>query len=109
MKYKNISVLLALLSAVFMGFTSLTPLKDDGSGQIKVEMVTDYGTIKIKLYNETPLHRDNFVKLVDSYSGKFANQEAIAYFAKSLEPYLRKNFAPRAPDVTAAQVAARRK
>ncbi len=27
---------------------------------------TSYGDIKIKLYNETPLHRDNFIKLADS-------------------------------------------
>ena len=25
---------------------------------------TKYGNIKVKLYNETPLHRDNFIKLV---------------------------------------------
>jgi peptidyl-prolyl cis-trans isomerase B (cyclophilin B) len=30
----------------------------------KVEMITNYGTIQVKLYNETPLHRDNFLKLV---------------------------------------------
>ncbi|HEY3372356.1 MAG TPA: peptidylprolyl isomerase [Prolixibacteraceae bacterium] len=29
----------------------------------KVQIATEYGTIKIKLYDETPLHRDNFVKL----------------------------------------------
>ncbi|MDQ2179405.1 peptidylprolyl isomerase [Marinifilum sp. D714] len=28
-----------------------------------VEIETEYGDIKIKLYDETPLHRDNFVKL----------------------------------------------
>ena len=28
-----------------------------------VEMVTDHGTMLIELYNETPLHRDNFLKL----------------------------------------------
>ena len=28
-----------------------------------VEMVTDFGTIKMKLFNETPKHRDNFIKL----------------------------------------------
>lgn len=27
---------------------------------------TSYGKIKVKLYNETPLHRDNFLKLADS-------------------------------------------
>ncbi|MDP1727326.1 MAG: peptidylprolyl isomerase [Bacteroidota bacterium] len=30
----------------------------------KVELTTDYGVIVMKLYNETPKHRDNFIKLV---------------------------------------------
>ena len=30
----------------------------------KVKMVTDSGIIVLKLYNQTPLHRDNFIKLV---------------------------------------------
>lgn len=29
-----------------------------------VDLTTQYGTIRLKLYNETPLHRDNFIKLV---------------------------------------------
>ena len=29
------------------------------------DIVTSKGTIKVKLYKETPLHRDNFVKLYD--------------------------------------------
>ena len=29
-----------------------------------VQLVTDSGSVKIALYNETPLHRDNFLKLV---------------------------------------------
>ncbi len=32
----------------------------------KVEITTDYGVIVVKLYNETPLHRDNFLKLADA-------------------------------------------
>ncbi|MGI9531625.1 peptidylprolyl isomerase [Lutimonas sp.] len=28
----------------------------------KIEMLTDHGTMVIELYNETPLHRDNFIK-----------------------------------------------
>ena len=31
----------------------------------KIEMITDHGTMIIELYNETPLHRDNFIKLVN--------------------------------------------
>ena len=30
-----------------------------------IEVVTDYGTLVIELYNETPKHRDNMVKLVN--------------------------------------------
>ncbi len=32
---------------------------------------TDYGDIKAKLFDETPLHRDNFIKLVQEgwYNG----------------------------------------
>jgi len=29
-----------------------------------VQITTNYGIIKVKLYNETPIHRDNFLKLV---------------------------------------------
>lgn len=30
-----------------------------------VQVETEFGAIKIKLYNETPLHRDNFIKLIN--------------------------------------------
>jgi peptidylprolyl isomerase len=64
MKNKNKYASLALLLLVLIAFSSFMPLKDNGSGEIRIMMVTDLGTIKIKLYNETPLHRDNFMKLV---------------------------------------------
>lgn len=32
--------------------------------ETKVKIETEFGVIKIKLYNETPLHRDNFIKLI---------------------------------------------
>lgn len=31
-----------------------------------VKILTNYGTMKVALYNETPQHRDNFIKLVKS-------------------------------------------
>jgi len=31
-----------------------------------VRIMTDYGNIDIKLYDDTPLHRDNFIKLIRS-------------------------------------------
>lgn len=36
-----------------------------------------------------------FLDLVDSYSGRYVNQPAVAYFVKYLEPYYRKNFEAR--------------
>lgn len=30
-----------------------------------VEIITDFGTMKVRLYDETPLHRDNFIKLAE--------------------------------------------
>ncbi|MFY7653041.1 MAG: peptidylprolyl isomerase [Chitinophagaceae bacterium] len=33
--------------------------------EVKVLIETPYGNMVVKLYNETPLHRDNFLKLVD--------------------------------------------
>jgi peptidyl-prolyl cis-trans isomerase B (cyclophilin B) len=48
---------LALLTLTF-GVISKSPTE--------VELTTNYGTIIFRLYDETPLHRDNFIKLVDS-------------------------------------------
>ncbi|MFT7589058.1 MAG: cyclophilin family peptidyl-prolyl cis-trans isomerase, partial [Limisphaerales bacterium] len=35
----------------------------DNSPQTMVALETEYGTMKIRLYNNTPQHRDNFIKL----------------------------------------------
>jgi peptidylprolyl isomerase/peptidyl-prolyl cis-trans isomerase B (cyclophilin B) len=35
--------------------------------ETKVQIVTDLGKITVKLYNETPQHRDNFLKLVQEH------------------------------------------
>lgn len=67
MKYKNKCALLALVFIALTALQSLKPFEDNTPGEIKVMIETDFGTIKIKLYNETPLHRDNFVKLVKEH------------------------------------------
>jgi cyclophilin family peptidyl-prolyl cis-trans isomerase len=48
------------------GFTSvkLPQKKQEKIPEHIIIIYTDFGNIKIKLYNETPLHRDNFLKLV---------------------------------------------
>jgi len=41
-----------------------TPVKAVVQVQRLVQIQTNYGTMVVKLYNETPQHRDNFIKLV---------------------------------------------
>lgn len=41
-----------------------TPAKPAQPAERLVEIKTDSGTMVVKLYNATPLHRDNFIKLV---------------------------------------------
>jgi cyclophilin family peptidyl-prolyl cis-trans isomerase len=45
--------------------TTIDPLKQSASKERLVEITTDFGTMIARLYDSTPLHRDNFVKLVE--------------------------------------------
>ncbi|MBI2271564.1 MAG: peptidylprolyl isomerase [Bacteroidetes bacterium] len=51
----------------FMGLISILYAGGNETKETQVQIVTTEGIIKIKLYNDTPLHRDNFVKLVNSH------------------------------------------
>ena len=57
---------LLILSLVFAALVGQAQQKET-----VVVIETNYGTIKAKLYNDTPLHRDNFIKLVNEgwYNG----------------------------------------
>jgi cyclophilin family peptidyl-prolyl cis-trans isomerase len=61
MKIKHLFYVVVLLAVVSCGSTGKQGKKEKTS-YVLVE--TSFGEMKIKLYNETPLHRDNFVKLV---------------------------------------------
>jgi len=53
------------LIMVFAGlFVNLSCGVSQKSNETIVQIKTEYGNIKIKLYDETPLHRDNFIKLI---------------------------------------------
>jgi len=60
--YLKTSLLLLLILSFWKCDTKTKAPKEEQ--RKTVEMVTDYGTMVIELYNETPLHRDNFIKLV---------------------------------------------
>ena len=50
-------------SASIKKYKKTIPKKD---GCYHVLIMTDQGNMVVKLYNETPLHRDNFIRLVNS-------------------------------------------
>lgn len=61
MKYKKLfpAFLFALLAINSKSYSCI----NDSIKETRVMITTEFGTIKIRLYNETPLHRDNFIKL----------------------------------------------
>lgn len=60
--YRTLIAVTILFSAISCGSLNI----GGGNKEQKVLITTSEGDIKIKLYNETPLHRDNFKKLVKS-------------------------------------------
>ena len=58
--------LIVLLTILVCGLTACKPgQKKDGNmeKETKLKIETSAGDIIVKLYNETPKHRDNFIKL----------------------------------------------
>jgi len=58
-----------------------------------VNIKTTIGMIKVKLYNETPLHRDNFLKLVKSkfYDGLTFHRVINHFMIQTGDPSTRQN------------------
>lgn len=61
---KKISVLLLLVFFIACSSTRNSASKIPGA---RVKLTTDSGVIVLRLYNQTPLHRDNFLKLVKQH------------------------------------------
>ncbi len=61
---KKLYFLAFFLFAAFLGNSQvLVKQQKESHKGTRVEMVTNYGRIALLLYDETPLHRDNFIKL----------------------------------------------
>ncbi|MFL5764934.1 MAG: peptidylprolyl isomerase [Bacteroidia bacterium] len=67
MNYKNLFPRFSLLFALLLAFTSFIVPPGGQKGITRVLIQTNYGDIKVVLYNETPLHRDNFIKLIKEH------------------------------------------
>src|SRR2546430_968602 len=59
--------LLLIVSVLFTSAYSLTYQVKKGDVGKDVEMVTSKGTMVIRLSDSTPLHRDNFIKLINQH------------------------------------------
>ena len=57
-----------LLSFLFVAQQDAVAQKKASSKDIRVEMVTTEGKMVFQLFNDTPLHRDNFLKLVEQHT-----------------------------------------
>lgn len=66
MKFKTTALILGFVAMVCCSakFASKGDKQKEKSTFVLIETV--YGNMKIRLYNETPLHRDNFIKLVET-------------------------------------------
>ena len=65
MMTKKITFFIVCLFLCFFGFAQKTDNHDaNGERVYYVKIETSHGDMVVKLYNETPKHRDNFVKLV---------------------------------------------
>ena len=58
---KKVILTLAIMASSVFAFAGIDTQKDS-----MVIIKTEYGNMVLKLYNETPLHRNNFMKLVRS-------------------------------------------
>lgn len=62
----RVSFVLVVFLLVFACNQKPTVAVDKVEVRKKIEMITDHGTIVLELYNETPLHRDNFIKQAEA-------------------------------------------
>lgn len=71
MKVKFSALWILFMAAMATGNAQSPDTPSTDNGMKTIEIVTSHGAIVIQLYNETPLHRDNFMKLVkeNTYDG----------------------------------------
>jgi len=90
MTKKNISIFLLPIIALIIFFSCSTSKKMENKEQL-VLIETSLGNIKVKLYNQTPLHRDNFIKLVKEkyYDGVLFHRIIDNFMIQAGEPNSR--------------------
>jgi cyclophilin family peptidyl-prolyl cis-trans isomerase len=85
-----------LIFLTILFFSSSCSFSHNGSKEKIIIIETTLGTIRIKLYNETPLHRDNFIKLVKEgyYNGQLFHRVINDFMIQAGDPATRTNSSP---------------
>lgn len=88
---------ISILSLLFLTISCNAP---GGSENLVILMKTSLGDIKLKLYDETPIHRDNFVKLVNSgfYEGVSFHRVIKDFMIQAGDPATRSIPVPKSAD-----------
>lgn len=89
---KEISIRkIIILALLVISFTNAGDQKDSVSMSREVLLTTDMGDIRIALYDDTPLHRDNFIKLVEQgfYDGLLFHRVIFGFMIQTGDPASR--------------------
>lgn len=79
---------LVLMLTTLLVVPTLSTLAQDGGPRPRVSIETGLGTIIVELYNETPKHRDNFLKLAGEgfYDGTLFHRVIGGFMAQGGDP-----------------------
>ena len=90
MKYVSKNKFLVLFSTLLLTTLVLGSFVKK-SGEVEVIMTTSKGELILKLYNQTPIHRDNFVKLINNqfYNGISFHRVIKNFMAQAGDPNSR--------------------
>ena len=80
------SILIFVFTLMFSFFTY-------SQDRIKVKIETKYGDMVAELYNETPIHRDNFINLVEEgfYNGTLFHRVIPSFMIQGGDPTSKNN------------------
>lgn len=87
---KKIICIIAIILPVLVGAQTAKKetSKVEKPKESMVDIITDFGTMRVKLYNETPAHRDNFLKLAKEgfYNGTLFHRVIKGFMIQGGDP-----------------------
>jgi len=85
-----------LIFSTILFFYTSSSFSTNGLKENIIIIETTLGTIKVRLYNETPLHRDNFIKLVKGgyYNGQLFHRVINNFMIQAGDPATRTDSTP---------------